>query len=106
MHPVAGEGAAGGAGLRQLVLVVREAQVEAAAVDVEGIAEVALATSPSTRCASRVGRLPTATATTADAGSVALAPFQSAKSRGSRLPRGSASVAASMLSRFCRVSSP
>ena len=33
-------------------------------------------------------------------------PFQSAKSRGSRLPRGSASSAASMSSIFCRVSSP
>ena len=30
-------------GLRELVLVVREAEVEAAAVDVEGAAEVALA---------------------------------------------------------------
>ena len=33
-------------------------------------------------------------------------PFQSAKSRGSRLPRGSASSAASMSSILCRVSSP
>ena len=41
------------------------------------------------------------------AGSVSfLWPFQSAKSRGSRLPRGSASVAGSMSSRPCRVSSP
>ena len=42
----------------------------------------------------------------ADSGSSAFAPFQSAKSRGSRLPRGSASAAASMSStRWC-VSSP
>ena len=33
-------------------------------------------------------------------------PFHSAKSRGSRLPRGSASPAGSMSSSFCRVSSP
>ena len=40
-------------------------------------------------------------------GSVAFfQPFQSAKSRGSRLPRGSASAAASMSSTFCPDSSP
>ena len=42
----------------------------------------------------------------ADSGSSGLRPFQSAKSRGSRLPRGSASAAASILSRDWRVSSP
>ena len=39
-------------------------------------------------------------------GSDSLRPFQSAKSRGSRLPRGSASSAASMSSMRWRVSSP
>ena len=39
-------------------------------------------------------------------GSVGLWPFHSAKSRGSRLPRGSASAAASMSSRRWWVSSP
>ena len=39
-------------------------------------------------------------------GSEDLCPFQSAKSRGSRLPRGSASSAASMSSTFWWVSSP
>ncbi len=42
----------------------------------------------------------------ADAGSSLLRPFQSAKSRGSRLARGSASAAASMLSMLCLVSLP
>src|SRR5699024_1848249 len=41
VHPQPGELVAGGAGLGLLVLVVREAQVEAAAVDVERGAEVA-----------------------------------------------------------------
>ena len=42
----------------------------------------------------------------ADSGSSGFVPFHIAKSRGSRLPRGSASAAASMFSGFCRVSSP
>ncbi len=42
----------------------------------------------------------------ADSGSSAFAPFQSAKSRGSRLPRGSASSAGSIASSDWRVSSP
>ena len=42
----------------------------------------------------------------ADDGSPSLAPFHSAKSRGSRLPRGSASAAGSMASRDWRVSVP
>ena len=41
MHPVAGEAVARGRRLRELVLVMREAQVEPAAVDVELGAEVA-----------------------------------------------------------------
>src|SRR4029453_17873138 len=40
VHPVRRELVAGRAGLRLLVLVVREAQVDATAVDVEGGAEV------------------------------------------------------------------
>ena len=48
--------------------------------------------SPSTRCASPAGRVPTATATPPSPARRACAPFHSAKSRGSRLPRGSASV--------------
>ena len=39
-------------------------------------------------------------------GSSAFAPFHRAKSRGSRLPRGSASSAGSIASMLCRVSSP
>ena len=39
-------------------------------------------------------------------GSSGLWPFQRAKSRGSRLPRGSASAAASISSMFCRDSDP
>ena len=92
VQPVRREGVAGGGRLRELVLVVREAQVESAAVDVERRAQVALATSPSTRCASPDARHPTGSPTTRSAGSPAFAPFHSAKSRGSRLPRGSASV--------------
>ena len=42
----------------------------------------------------------------ADAGSSGLAPFQSAKSRGSRLPRGSASAAGSIASIDWFVSDP
>ena len=56
VEPVAREAEAGGVRLGLLVLVVREAQVDAAAVDVEGVAEVACAPSPSTRGASRDGR--------------------------------------------------
>ncbi len=62
VHPVAGERQPGRAGLGDLVLVVREGQVEPAAVDVELGAQVAPGTSPSTRCASRAGPGPTATA--------------------------------------------
>src|SRR5699024_1177580 len=40
VHPPPSEAVSGGAGLRLLVLVVREAQVEAAGVDVEGLAQV------------------------------------------------------------------
>ena len=60
VHPEAGEAEAGRPGLGDLVLVVRKGQVEAAAVDVELLAEVAAGTSRSTRCASRAGRGPTA----------------------------------------------
>ena len=50
--------------------------------------------------------VPNGVAQEAVAGSDSLRPFQSAKSRGSRLPRGSASSAASMSSIFWWVSEP
>ena len=57
MHPMAGEGLAGGAfGLGDLVLVMREHQVFAAGVEVEGVAEDISWPWRSTRCASRGGR--------------------------------------------------
>ncbi len=90
MHPVPGERVAGGGRLRELVLVVREAQVEAAAVDVELRAEIA----PRHRGALDVPArrpAPHGESQVADAGSSGFAPFHRAKSRGSRLPRGSAS---------------
>src|SRR5690606_7467083 len=40
VHPVGGEPLTGGTRLGLLVLVVREAQIHAAAVDVEGVAEI------------------------------------------------------------------
>src|SRR5690606_2675254 len=40
VHPVGGKPLAGGAGLGLLVLMVREAQIHAATVDVEGVAEI------------------------------------------------------------------
>ena len=93
-------------GLGLLVLVVGEAQVDAAAVDVEGVAEVL----------ARHGRaleVPAGTAVAEGRGPrsglaarTSLWPFHSAKSRGSRLPRGSASCAASMSSIFWWVSEP
>ena len=49
------------------------------------------ATSRSTRCASRAGRRPHGDSQVALSGSSGFAPFHRAKSRGSRLPRGSAS---------------
>ena len=67
--------------LRDLVLVVREDEVDAAAVDVERLAEQRAATWPSTRCASRAGPCPTATAS----GSPGFDGFHSTKSIGSRL---------------------
>ena len=42
MHPTVGESPAGGAGLRHLVLMMREAQVKATAMDVEFIAQIAV----------------------------------------------------------------
>ena len=51
VHPVPREGIAGRGRLRELVLVVREAQVEPAAVDVELARRGSGATSRSTRCA-------------------------------------------------------
>ena len=97
----------GRARLGQLVLVVREAQVDAAAVDVEGVAEVLARPSPSTRGASPGGPAPHGRGPGGGLrlGS-SLRPFHRAKSRGSRLPRGSASSAASMSSMRWRVSSP
>ena len=57
VHPVAGEGLAGGAlGLGDLVLVVGEHEVFAAGVEVEGFAEDISWPWRSTRCASRGGR--------------------------------------------------
>ena len=67
-----------------LVLVVREDQVEPAAVDVELRRPGSGRPSPSTPGASRAGPDPTASASD---GSPGLAAFHSAKSRGSRLPR-------------------
>ena len=58
VHPVTREPLADGRRLGDLVLVVREAQVDAAAVDVEGVAEVLARPSPSTRGASRGARAP------------------------------------------------
>ena len=51
-------GAEGAARLGDLVLVVREDQVEPAAVDVEDLAQIAACSWPSIRCASRGGRGP------------------------------------------------
>ena len=62
VQPVAGEAVAGRPRLGLLVLVVREAQVQAAAVDVELGAEVAARPSPSTPGASPAGRGPRASA--------------------------------------------
>ena len=72
----------GAAGLRDLVLVVRKLQVEAAAVDVEVLAELVRATWPSTRCASRDGPRPSGEG---HGGSPGFADFHSTKSSGSRL---------------------
>ena len=74
-----------GLGLGDLVLVVREDQVEAAAVDVEGVAEVLVGHRRALQVpagpAAAPGRLPARRL-----GSPGLAPFHRAKSRGSRLP--------------------
>ena len=83
VHPVPGERQPGRAGLGDLVLVVREDQVEPAAVDVELGAQVAPGTSPSTRCASRAGRDPTARASTRRPARQAWRP-STARSRGDR----------------------
>jgi hypothetical protein len=58
VHPHVGHdlGAVGAARLGDLVLVVREDQVDAAAMNVEHLAQV-IRSSPSTRCASRDGRV-------------------------------------------------
>ena len=63
VHPDVREAVPERARLRELVLVVREAQVEAAAVDLELRPEVLLGPSPSTRCASPVDLDPTASPT-------------------------------------------
>ena len=61
VHPVARErrAAVGAAALRDLVLVVREDEVEPAAVDVDRLAQMRARSSPSIRCASPAGRGPT-----------------------------------------------
>ena len=62
VHPEARErrSAVGAAALRDLVLVVREDEVEPAAVDVDRLAQMSARSSPSIRCASRAGRGPRA----------------------------------------------
>ena len=73
----------GATALGDLVLVVREDEVQATAVDVEGRARGTCRPSRSTRGASRVDPCPTASG---QDGSPGRDPFHSAKSRGSRLP--------------------
>ena len=60
VHPDPGEGPARRLGLRDLVLVVGEDEVGAAAVDRERRRPARPPPSPSTRCASRAGRVPRA----------------------------------------------
>ncbi len=61
VHPVRRHDgvAEGAAALRDLVLVVREDEVETAGMDVEGLRPEACCSWPSTRCASPAGRGPT-----------------------------------------------
>ena len=75
--------------LGDLVLVMREDQVDPAGVDVERRARGASCSSPSTRCASRAGPRPIAVS---HEGSPGFGPFQSAKSRTSSLAYSSAST--------------
>jgi hypothetical protein len=84
VQPVAREGCAAmrAHALRDFVLVVRELQVDAAGVDVDGVAEVRPRPSPSIRCASRAGRGPRANPSPAVPG---VDGFHSTKSPGSRL---------------------
>ena len=65
VHPVVGEALAEGDGLGPLVLVVREAQVLPAAVQVEALAEQVEAHHDALAVPARAARRPTATATTA-----------------------------------------
>ena len=65
VHPVRANVLPSGDGLGPLVLVVREREVLAAAVEVEAVARAGRATSRRTRCASRADPGPTASPTTA-----------------------------------------
>ena len=76
-----------------LVLVVREAQVDAAAVDVEGGAEVLRGHRRALDVPAGAARAPRRRPRRGLRLGAFFQPFQSAKSRGSRLPRGSASSA-------------
>ena len=84
VHPEARERRAGvgAAALRDLILVVREDEVEPAAVDVDRLAEMGARSSPSIRCASRAGRGPTGCPSRSRPSALG---FHSTKSAGSRL---------------------
>ena len=84
VHPEVGEIAAGRAGLGDLVLVVRERQLGAAAVDVERSAQVAARHRRALEVPAGAAA-PHGVGQEAVAGSVGLCAFHSAKSRGSRL---------------------
>ena len=88
-------GVAGGLGLGDLVLVVREDAGRGRRRGCRTRRRGTASPSPSTRGASPGGRGPTASATS---GSPGFAPFHSAKSRGSRLPRRVALAAGCMSS--------
>ena len=107
VHPVRRERVPGRARLGLLVLVVREAQVDAAAVDVEGRRRGTCPPSPSTRCASPGGPDPRATARPRSPARTPSSSPSRARSRAGRACRaGRRRSAASMSSIFWCVSSP
>ena len=102
VHPVARErrAAVRAAALRDLILVVREDEVEPAAMDVDRLAEMRARSSPSIRCASPAGPRPHG-----ESQPITPSPlgFHSTKSAGSRLYGATSTLAPATIASRSRV---